>query len=348
MAALRGILDYACPANDIKALEFVRDGYEWLRQNICPQLGQGAHWESCCVGDLPAMAIQLTDAGMGDYWDDVEHATRNATAQAQVTDLEGIRRIGASYAERPKDARFGAPDDFRFTRNINITDPIPNLECDDNVLERSIGAIANALTGGCYQTPNQMACCTANGLQGFYYAWEAAIRHNGDTSTVNLLFTRFSEWMDLISFLPYEGKVVIHNKTSKNINVRIPQGVMPGNVSLAVNGNDINNPSFCGRYLNITGLSGREEITVTFPQNKRKLTLIIPNMNGRMHWGFPKVSANFVGSTCVGLGDERESIFGSENESILIKQFNEPKYRSGQTLFKDAPYYVPPKVIQWY
>ena len=345
MAAFRGILDYAVPTGDMKALEFVRDGYEWLRQNMCPQLGQGAFWEGCCVGDLPAMAIQLTDAGMGDYWDDAEHAIRNATAQAQVTNIESIRKIGESYAERKKDARYGAPDDFRFTRNINLTDPYPNLECVDNVLERSVGAIVNNLYYGRNQSPNQMACCTGNGLQGFYYAWEAAIRHNSGTSTVNLLFTRFSEWLDLISFLPYEGKIIIRNKTSKNLNLRIPGGVMLGNVSMTINGNDIL-PVFCGRYVTVQGLSGGEEIIITFPQNKRKLALTIPNINGRLHWGFPKVNANFIGSTCIGLDDEGESIYGSE--SVLVQQFNEPKYESGETLFKDAPYYVPPKIIKWY
>ena len=347
LAEFRGILDYACIANDMKALEFVRDGYEWLRQYICPQLGQDSSMESCCTGDLPAMAIQLTDAGMGDYWDDAEHFIRNATAQVQVTDLEGIRKIGESYAERPQNARFGAPADYRFTRNAALTDPYPNLECVDNVLERSIGGIANNTVDGRYQSPNQSACCTANALQGFYYAWEAAIRHNDGTSTVNLLFTRFSEWMDVISFLPYEGKIIIRNKTSRNINVRIPQGVMHGDVRLSINGNDIL-PVLCGRYVNITGLSGGEEIIITFPQNKRTLNLTLPSINSRFHWGYPKVTANFVGSTCIGLDDEGESMFGSESGSLLVKQFNEPKYRGGETVFKNAPYYVPPKIIKWY
>ena len=341
LAALRGILDYACPAKDMDALEFARDGYEWMRQNMCVQLGQDAGMEGCCFGDLPAIAIQLTDAGMSDYWDDVEYGIRNATAQVQVTDLEGIRRIGESYPERPKDARFGAPDDFRFTRNINIAEPTPNLECVDNVLERSIGAIANILLAGRYQSPNQMACCTANALQGFYCAWEAAIRHNAGTSTVNLLFTRFSEWMDLISFLPYEGKVIIHNKTSKNINIRIPLGVGAGDVRITINGNDIL-PNFCGRYAVVSGLSGGEEIIMTFPQIKRTLYLTIPHMNTRFWWGgYPKVNAHFVGSTCIGVD-------GDGSGDVRIKQFDKPKYKSGETIFKDAPYYVPPKVIQWY
>jgi len=345
LAAFRGMMDYACAANDTRVLEFVRDAYEWHRHSICPQLGQSERIEGCCGGDLPALAIQLTDSGMGDYWDDADHFVRNLTAQFQVTDLEAIRKVGESFAERPKGARYGAPDDFRFTRNIQIGDPMPGLECVDNVLERSIGAITYTLSGGRYQLPSQMACCTGNCLQGFYYAWEAAIRHNGGVSTVNLLFTRFSEWMDLISYLPYEGKALIRNKVSKGINLRIPGGVPFSQVRVTVNGNETI-PVFCGRYVTLTGLNGNEEITVTFPQRKRTLNLTIPSMNGRMHGGCPKVTANFVGSTCVGLEDEGENIHGEE--PVWVTQFNEPKYRGAETLYKEAPYYVPHKIIKWY
>jgi hypothetical protein len=54
------------------------------------------------------------------------------------------------------------------------------------VLERSIGAFACNLLGGRYQSPFQMHCCTANGNQAFYYAWEGVVRGNGDRAVVNL------------------------------------------------------------------------------------------------------------------------------------------------------------------
>ena len=344
MAAFRGILDYATTAGDIKALEFARDGFEWLRHNICPQLGQGVYWEGCCVGDLPALAVQLSDSGIGDYWDDADYAIRNATAPCQVTDLESLKKMGELFDERPLNARYGAPGDFRFTRNINITDPIPGLECNENVLERSIGAMTNNLINAHHQSPNQMACCTANGLQGFYYGWEAAIRHSGGTCTVNLLYTRFSEWMDLISFAPYEGKAVIKNKTAKTINIRVPGGIPMRLAKVSVNGNEIT-PTVCGRYVSIGGLKSGEEIVFSYPLEKRRQRMSIPLM-GRMHWGYPKADAVFAGTTCIGLGDEDESIFGSENLEIPL--YNEPKYRSGETHYKDAPYYVPKKIITWY
>jgi hypothetical protein len=113
LQALRGIMDYACYTGDIVAGEFVRDAYEYFRHNICPQLGQHWEYEGCCVGDLPALLIQLTDFGMGDYWDDIDYAVRNALAQAQVTDVEAIRRIGEDLEERPPNSPYGDPNDYR-------------------------------------------------------------------------------------------------------------------------------------------------------------------------------------------------------------------------------------------
>ncbi|MDR0294143.1 MAG: hypothetical protein LBH95_08335 [Oscillospiraceae bacterium] len=342
LMAFRSIMDYAAAAGDIKACEFARDGYEWTRHTICPQLGQARGFEGCCTGDLPALAIQLTDAGMGDYWDDADHAIRNATAQAQITSAEAARKIGEQYDERPLNSTYGDGFDPRFAWSIAATAKMPGLECDENVLERCVGAVTHALMEGRYQKPMLMSCCTGNALQGFYYAWEASVRHSGGVSTVNLFFTRFSEWMDLISFLPYEGKVVIRNKTSKTINVRIPGGVLPGHVRVLINGHYIT-PGYCGRYLNILGLSGREEIVITYPLEKRRLELAVPSVDSV---GCANVAAHFAGSTCIGLDGEGDSIVGSDFK--WIRQYSEAKYRGPETLFKDAPYYVPPKVIQWH
>ena len=349
MAAFRGILDYAVISGDAQALEFVNDGYQWLRHHLSPQLGASDGYEGCCVGDWPALGIALSDAGMGDYWDDVDYEIRNATVSAQCMDAEAYFRMGEKFAERPKDAKWGAPGDFRFLRSIALDD-MPGLEDVEDVVERSIGAMSNYLSGGMYQSPNQMACCTGNGIQGFYYGWEAAIRHNAGTSTVNLFYTRFSQWMDLISYLPYEGKVVIQNKSTKNLNVRIPGWALMGNVRVKVNNNAVT-PDCAGRYIRLGGLSGNERIEITFPQPKRSLEISIPNYNARPWWGRGVVTVNLVGSTITGF---KES--GEENsqgaEPVLVKLYEYPgyykKYRSGEFAEKAANYYVPERIIKWY
>jgi hypothetical protein len=227
---------------------------------------------------------------------------------------------------------------------------MPGLEDVEDVVARSMGAMSNALVGGMYQLPNQMACCTANGVQGFYYGWEAAIRHRAGTSTVNLFFTRFSPWLDLISWLPYEGRVVINNKTSKAVNVRIPGWVMLGDVRVTVNGNDVT-PDYAGRYARLSGLAGGERIELTFPQPRRSLKITVPHYNDRPWWCRGAVTVNLVGSTATGFEES-----GAENlqgaEPVMIKLFEYPgyykHYRSGELAMKEADYYVAEKTIKWY
>src|SRR4029079_16103308 len=48
-------------------------------------------------------------------------------------------------------------------------------------------------------------------LEPFYFVWESIVRGHDDGAEVNLLLNRASSWVDVDSYLPYEGKVVLHN-----------------------------------------------------------------------------------------------------------------------------------------
>ena len=67
--------------------------------------------------------------------------------------------------------------------------------------------------------------CSANGSIGLYYAWESITRFRNGVATVNLFLNRASSWMDVNSYLPYEGKVDLHNKEAWMALVRIPNWV---------------------------------------------------------------------------------------------------------------------------
>jgi hypothetical protein len=231
-------------------------------------------------------------------------------------------------------------------RNYGLGPEMVNIECDDNVLERSLGTIAHMMLLGRYQKPTVMSCCTANGNQGYYYAWEAAVRHSGGISDINLFYTRFSEWLDLISYLPYEGKVIINNKATKNLNVRIPGWTLIKNVCVKVNGNVVTPESAGGRYIRLSGLNGREEIEITFPQPKRTLDITVPLYNSYPGRHVPALKVNLIGSTVIGFEESGEA------DPSLIKMFEYPgyykKYRSGEFAEKEVSYYAPEKSIKWY
>lgn len=325
LAAFRGVLEYALAAQDYRAMEFVRDGYEWARQHLCPQLGCDAETEVCALGDLMALAVQLSDAGVGDFWDDVDCLARNALPEAQYTDADGLRALGEAAAEKATHWIAEMPE---------------GCECTDRVLERNLGAMANTVIGGRVQNPMMMSCCNANGNQGFYYAWDAIVRHHDGTATVNLMLNRFSPWIDIASYLPFEGKVVMRNKTARRVSVRIPPWISIGSLRCTVNGQRAT-PTWCGRYVQFSGLQGREEIVVEFPLETTTRELALSSVNAA---ALVRLRAEFRGSTCLSTQNLDENAV----ERTGCRLFDRPEYRGDRAPMKAVPYHVVPNPIRWY
>jgi hypothetical protein len=109
-----------------------------------------------------------------------------------------------------------------------------------------------------------MQCCTGNGTQGLYYAWEGTVRRNGDSAQVNLLLNRASSGVDIDSYLPYEGRVVLRNKALRRVSVRIPYWVQRREIRARVN--EADRPLvWAGNYLLIGDLTPGDTISIEFP-----------------------------------------------------------------------------------
>ena len=114
LAFLQSLLHFALAEEDPGLLQLVREGYEHARRHgvirlgfmpgwIQPLMGRDPYWsldqnEGCGVADMIVLAIGLTDAGLGDYWDDVDSMVRNHFAELQVTDLERMQKACGSEA----------------------------------------------------------------------------------------------------------------------------------------------------------------------------------------------------------------------------------------------------------
>src|SRR5437016_11383443 len=112
-------------------------------------------------------------------------------------------------------------------------------------------------------------CCSANGSIGLYYAWEGVTRFSDGVATVNLFLNRASKWMDIDSYLPYEGKVDLHNKEARVALVRIPHWVAIPEVKAFIN-NTSARPAHSGRYLVFDGLRKGTTICLEFPNPETK------------------------------------------------------------------------------
>jgi len=136
------------------------------------------------------LAVKLTDAGVADYWDDVDYIVRNQLVEQQFTDAKVM--LGKAG---------GDPQDLiaRFVGGCGTGEP--------TAMKPEILGVATAATAA-----------------AFYHAWHGIIRFDpgAKVAQVNLFLNRVSPWLDVESYLPYEGKVILRNKQASTIFVRLP------------------------------------------------------------------------------------------------------------------------------
>jgi hypothetical protein len=273
-SALMGILWYAEATGDVRLMQFVREGYEYLRTFGIASIG--LFGEMCTVGDMTYLAVKLSQLGVGDYWEDVDRYTRNQLVEGQVIDGEKLRRAAAASPVLaridPKDPR--DPVQTPLEPGQDQVELVPLEETTDDVCERFVGAFLSEC-GWPTVIPKHrfmmVICCSGNATMGLYAAWDGIVEHQDGAAKVNLLLNRASEWLDVDSYLPYEGKVVVKNKTAKSISVRMPLWVDLQSVHCELNGDEIK-PSFLGRYVLFNSTAPKDEITITFPVVEKQET----------------------------------------------------------------------------
>lgn len=253
--ALRGLLAYGRAIADQRILEFIRRAYEFTLGQGIARMGwincyPGAlnHMEGCALGDLVGLGVRLSDAGLGDYWDDVDAVVRNQLAEQQLTSAAHLEAVAAHFA--------GGEDPA-------LREPQPGKLCFDDIIPRSLGTFAGTALPTSVPNPWVMHCCTGNATQGLYYAWEGALREQGDQAILNLLLNRAGQLVDVDSYLPYEGKVVIRNKVARHLTLRLPSWVDPRALRAEVNGTPCQ-PGRIGRYLDFRDLPPGALVNLTF------------------------------------------------------------------------------------
>ena len=249
-----GLAEYAINTNDAALKRWVKGFYEYGRDFGISRIGffpsiasdkDDKHRvaEPCNLSDMIWLAVHLSDAGVGDYWDDVDQYARNLLIEYQFTDRAMLESISAA-----------GPDH-------QISDSI--IQTDDDVIARNMGTFS-AGSDPTISLALWTVCCVGNCSCSMYYAWEAIVRCEDDVAQINLLMNRASPWVDIDSYLPYEGKVVLKNKTAKEMRVRVPMWVDKKAVECTVNGQQIA-VDMLGQYVLVKSLKAKDQVTITFP-----------------------------------------------------------------------------------
>jgi hypothetical protein len=277
-------LSWALTFDDKEMAQWVKRGFDYHLSFVDPsQTGILLGHEACLVSDTIGIGIMLTQAGMGDYWEDVDRLIRNTYLDMQVTETDV-----AWLKEQP----------FKYQDNLEPGD----YQYEDGA-ERCVGVWRHHLDKDFYHDIS--GCCNGNCSRLLYYVWKNIITHDDGKLRVNLLMNRASHWADVDSWLPYEGKVAIDMKTSQDaLLIRIPEWVDSDTVKCKIDGEN-RNVAWSGNYLDIGKVDSGDKICVEFPIKHRAVDAIVKTLKAQDGedevWEEKECKITFKGNTIVDL-----------------------------------------------
>lgn len=253
------ILEYGLAARDRNVLEWVNSGYQWAKTQGSDLVGffpeniinnRYPFCESCEVGDMIAIGVKLSEAGVGDHWDDIDRWVRNTFAEQQLTDGQWFYEFAKTQPAQPVAAN----------------------ETAEGVAERNIGAFAGWASGN--EWAGQIGiqqCCLGNAARALYYVLQGMVQHQDQSLRVNLLLNRATPWADVYSHVPYEGRVELKIKQPCNkVSVRAPEWCPQGTPELVCRVNGAPRKlTWEGRYVNAGHASPSDRLVITFPISER-------------------------------------------------------------------------------
>jgi len=264
-AILIHLLEFAAATGDRDTLEFVRKSYEWAKTPAAggsdtigafPELAHPSYnvYESCEIADMIGLALKLSKAGVGDYYNDAERWIRNHFAESQLRE-EQVPLIYHLSGKQPPT-------------------PVAENETAWRVAERNVGAFAGwsrANDWAALKSNSIQHCCTGNAARTLYWIWLEALRFNDGDLRVNLLLNRASREADVYSFIPCQGKVEIKIKAAcKAVYVHAPGWVKAGSprMKAAVDGKAVR-ARWEDRYLALGPAQAGQRVTVELPIAER-------------------------------------------------------------------------------
>jgi hypothetical protein len=180
--------------------------FEWVKVNHTSPFGWVADsvgaktCETDTITSAIRLGLELIKEGHAEYWNDIERFVRNQLVENQFGDLEKL------HIADPKVAR-GVHGCFESWADPNTLLAVKNGDIE--------------------------GCCINGGMRGLFLASQNAIHETGEEIRVNLLISASTPGLEVASYLPYEGRLVLYATGSKRIRVRTPDWLNPNNVRVS-------------------------------------------------------------------------------------------------------------------
>jgi hypothetical protein len=258
------------------------------------------------------LALKLSVAGIGDYWDDVDRRVRNGFAEQQLTNGDWVHRMAGRLPPKP----------------------VAWNESADRAVERNIGAFAG------WATPNEwghsiMHCCTGNSTRTLYYLWEHMLEDEPRKIRLNLLLNRASAAVDVYSYIPYQGRVELKiKKPCEVVLVRAPQWIATGSAGIWAGVNGTRVLRWEGRYVDVGPVRSGDRVVITFAGFSGHLQT---ERTVRERIGPATYALTLRGSTVVAINPP------GENGAL----YQRAAYRGDQAMWRDVRRFVPEQMIRW-
>lgn len=270
-------LSYAIAARDQAIIEWVKKGYkQWMDLKDPGRTGIVVATELCQIADMIQVGLMMSRNGIQDCWEDVDRLVRNSIASMQITqaDVDRVRSQPIVRAGDPNNTKIlKAPDE---PVPIPLNKPLPpGFHQPEDATDRCWGAWFVTLEN----RGASIGCCNGNMSRALYLLADSIIEAREDLLKVNLLMNRATQWADLDSYLPFEGRCVIRIKAGREkLLVRVPEWTDRGAVSCAVNGRQrapLSRASEQG-YLGLGPVAAEETVEVKFPIKKWVIDVSLP------------------------------------------------------------------------
>lgn len=285
MGTLASLAQFGTYAQDSSIIAYVKKSYDWAVNDRCTSFGwtpgdmhdQRFEHETCTLVDMIDIGITLAKSGYPEYWGHVERFLRNHLTESQLLDI--------SWIEESDDKSLDVPEyktHYKVARRLRGSFAgyaAPNDFVYDGLYGR--GHIMDVQT-----------CCLGAGTRGLYISWCHIVTEKGGRVSVNMFLNRATPWLDVTSYMPYEGLVELNiNKDIPELLVRIPEWIPFGAVEITRTKSDETTIS-TGRqfswlkniYVKLGAAKLGEKISIRFPVLERKTVETASDFQYTVKW----------------------------------------------------------------
>ena len=155
-------------------------------------------------------------------------------------------------------------------------------------------AIVRALDGSwaSWSLPNSLdngldsveGCCLGAGIAACCMVMDRTIERTPEAVRVNMAFSRNSEWAEIVSYLPYTGRIDMLMHVDANLLVRVPDGVSHTEIDVSRNGRPIESIVTQDGYLDIPEAAQGDRVSIEFPLVAREIEEVVAGQTYRVRW----------------------------------------------------------------